>query len=436
MASISTDSNGRRTVQFVAKDGKRKSIRLGKVPMKTAEEVRRRVEYLLASVVSGTAPDSDTTKWVASIGDELHSRLAAVGLVTARAKAANLRLKVFIDAYVAGRTDAKPQTILNLNLFGGRLTAFFGPDREITTIKRSDADAWMIWLKANYAPATVGRTIKGARQLFKAACRAEVLDRNPFEDLKAGSPPDKDRQYFVRREVTQRVLEACPDAEWRLIVALSRYGGLRCPTEHLALTWPDVDWERGRLRVTSPKTEHHEGKGERWVPIFPELRPYLEDVFELAKPGVLHVITCKRDSRQNLRTRLMKIIRRAGLTPWPKLFQNLRATRETELAAVYPLHVVCAWIGNSTLIAQKHYLQVTEEDFRRGAESGAVAVQNAVQQPSAPDRSVSQDLPEVIGVASVSETVRDAAKNCDIKEHARRDLNPQPAVPKTAALSS
>jgi integrase len=50
----------------------------------------------------------------------------------------------------------------------------------------------------------------------------------------------------------------------------------------LALKWSDVDWERNRFRVTSPKTEHHEGKGERWVPIFPELRPFLEEAFELA----------------------------------------------------------------------------------------------------------------------------------------------------------
>jgi hypothetical protein len=46
MASISTDPSGNRTVQFVAPDGKRRSVLLGKVPMTTAEEVRRRVEYL------------------------------------------------------------------------------------------------------------------------------------------------------------------------------------------------------------------------------------------------------------------------------------------------------------------------------------------------------------------------------------------------------
>ncbi|MCP4376076.1 MAG: hypothetical protein GY794_07890, partial [bacterium] len=34
---------------------------------------------------------------------------------------------------------------------------------------------------------------------------------------------------------------------------------------------------------------------------------------------------------QNLRTQAHRIIKRAGLKPWPKVFQNCRSTRETEL---------------------------------------------------------------------------------------------------------
>jgi hypothetical protein len=60
---------------------------------------------------------------------------------------------------------------------------------------------------------------------------------------------------------------------------------------------------------------------------------------------------------------LERIIRKAGLTPWPKLFQNLRSTRETELAESYPIHVVCKWIGNRQAVAREHYLQLTDEHF-------------------------------------------------------------------------
>jgi hypothetical protein len=127
------------------------------------------------------------------------------------------------------------------------MTAFFGRGKPLTDLKRSDADDWVLHLKAKYAPATVGRTIKGARQLFKAAVRAEMLRTNPFEGIKAGSQPDKDRQFFITLADAEQVINACPDAEWRLLVALSRYGGLRCPSEHFALLWVDVDWERRRL---------------------------------------------------------------------------------------------------------------------------------------------------------------------------------------------
>jgi hypothetical protein len=86
--------------------------------------------------------------------------------------------------------------------------------------------------------------------------------------------------------------------------------------------------------------------------MFPELRPFLEGVFNLAEPGTVYVITRYRDTTVNLRTRFLKIAHKAGVKPWPKLFHNLRASRETELAQDYPLHVVCEWIGNSAKVAQ------------------------------------------------------------------------------------
>jgi len=167
--------------------------------------------------------------------------------------------------------------------------------------------------------------------------------------------------------------------------ALSRFGGLRCPSEHFALTWDDIDWDKGRMTVHASKTEHHEGGGVRVVPIFPELRPYLDDVYHEAPAGP-HVINRYRDPAQNLRTQLMKIINRAAravpelkLKPWPRLWHNLRASRQTELAAEHPLHVVCEWIGNSRLIAQEHYLRVTKADFQKATEKSAV--KSAVQPP-------------------------------------------------------
>ena len=76
-----------------------------------------------------------------------------------------------------------------------------------------------------------------------------------------------------------------------------------------------------------------------------------------------------------MRTGLQRILRRANVKAWPKLFQNLRASRETELMRSHPAHVVYAWLGNSREVAQDHYLMVTENDYERAAEK---ALQNPV----------------------------------------------------------
>jgi hypothetical protein len=135
----------------------------------------------------------------------------------------------------------------------------------------------------------------------------------------------------------------------------------------------DVDFELGRMTVHSPKTEHHDGHEKRVVPLFAELRPFLEAARAEAATDAEYVITIPAVERfrsgvgkkPNLGTRMQQIVRGAGLQPWPKLFHNLRATRQTELAQRFPEHVVCEWIGNCQVVAREHCLRVTDADFAK-----------------------------------------------------------------------
>jgi len=150
------------------------------------------------------------------------------------------------------------------------------------------------------------------------------------------------------------------------------------------MTWDDVDWAEGTLRVRSSKTEHHDGHAVRVVPMFPELRSLLMDAFDAAPDRAKYVITRYRDAGTNLRTQFRRIIKRAGFEPWPRLWQNLRASRETELMRSYDLATVCRWIGNSPAVAAKHYAMSTDlnADFQR-AIALTEAQQKAQQSPSA-----------------------------------------------------
>jgi integrase len=405
MASISDDPNGHRRILFVDREGKRKTIRLGKVPKRLAEEIKAKVEAIAAAAASGFSLDGETAAWLGKIDNKLHARLAVAGLVEPRETPESrqkVRLGEWLDTYIAGRTDVKPNTRRNLEAARARLVEFFGCDKTLEDITAGDVDEWVVWLRGRYASGTSGRTIKRAKQFCQAAVRKKLIPSNPFAEVKPPSQVNTARNYLITREDAVRVLDACPDAEWRLLFALSRFGGLRCPSEHLALKWTDVDWVRGRFRVASSKTEHLEGGGVRWVPIFPELRLYLEEAFELAPEGAVYVIGRYRDTNSNLRTQLQRIIRRAGLEPWPKLFHNLRATRETELTETFPLHVVCAWIGNTPKVAEKHYLQVTADTTRRRHAKWAAqkAAQKAAQHPAAPSRTICPETaktPEIQG---------------------------------------
>jgi integrase len=93
-----------------------------------------------------------------------------------------------------------------------------------------------------------------------ARMRKGLIDSNPFSHLKSTTLASPEKFYFVTRIEADAVLDACPDAQWRLIFALGRFGGFRCPSEHLALRWDDIDWENDRMVVHSPKTEHHVGR--------------------------------------------------------------------------------------------------------------------------------------------------------------------------------
>jgi integrase len=148
--------------------------------------------------------------------------------------------------------------------------------------------------------------LKRAKQFFRVAARRKLVSENPFADVKGLSEANEARKFLISREDAQKVLDACPDAEWRLIFALSRFGGLRCPSEHLTLEFKDVNWERERILIRSPKTGH------RCVPILPELRPYLLKVFELASSGTVYVINRYRQPNANLRSQFERIIHRAG----------------------------------------------------------------------------------------------------------------------------
>jgi hypothetical protein len=138
---------------------------------------------------------------------------------------------------------------------------------------------------------------------------------------------------------------------------------------------------------------HGAGHAVRFVPIAPRLRQLLAESFEAATTGEALVVPMAARRDANLRTTFEKSIERAGVKPWPKLFQNLRASCETDWVQTFPAHVVAKWLGHSPRIAQEHYLQVRDAHFaaaiegsERGTKCGTTMAPNGAPQAFATSR--------------------------------------------------
>ncbi|MAX25851.1 MAG: integrase, partial [Phycisphaeraceae bacterium] len=374
MASLYSESNGNWIIQL--SHGSRPKIRLGKTSKRAAERAHDHIEHLISAKKLGHHPHNETVHWIASLDDELHGRLAVLGLIQAREQT---QLKPFIESYIQSRIDVKPSTAEVYQHVLRNLLAHFGGDRALQTITVGDAEDFRLYLIGQgLSENTVRRRCGIAKQFMENAVKRELIQRNPFT-MKVTVRSNEKRKCFISRDDAMKVLAACPNNQWRLMFALCRFAGLRCTSELVGLRWDEVNWKQGWFLVHSPKTEHHDGKDTRRVPIFPDLYPHLLEASKLRSPSEDYIVTYLRDPKKNPRTHMMRIIKKAGLKPWPKLFHNLRSSCQTELSLIRPGYQVCAWLGNSEEVAKEHYLQMRDEDYTKAA-YGDNAVQNPVQQ--------------------------------------------------------
>ena len=383
-------------VQFAGLDKRKRTLSLGNVSDKVAERAHRVVEALIESAEYSQPTPPDAAAWLESLPDETFDRFVAAGLVNPREKRQTARVTVAEHAveYLAKRSDVKHSTRLVLGHVVRNLCDYF-QTTPLTDVTAGDCDDFARWLAsggrsadqskrkgAGLSPATCGKRLQWCSAIFRDAVRRGLIPSNPFDDVKKPGATNTDRQQYVPAEVIETLIAAEPDPEWRALLALARYLGLRTPSEPFSLVWSDIDWERKRIRIPSPKTEVH-GKAFRVAPILPKVMPHLEALYAVAPEGSLFVFSKLRERESakaaetglwanlNLRTALLRKLTKAGIAPWPKLWHGLRASAQTDLSARFPAHVVAGWLGNTPAVALKHYLMTTDADFDKAAGTSA-----------------------------------------------------------------
>ena len=192
--------------------------------------------------------------------------------------------------------------------------------------------------------------------------------------------------YFLFKLTRNEPMDYAPDAEWRLLIALWRFAGLRGSSEPLLLKWSDISFEKKEINVHAKKTERYGGvKAVRTIPLFPELiKPILaarreaheNDVYVITKHAPRYLKNVADRSKlgrikANFGVVFGKIVRRAGIKTWSKVVNNIRASWITDLldgkyqtpTTLFGIQVIAEWAGNSPKVILRYYGRIRPQVF-------------------------------------------------------------------------
>jgi len=243
----------------------------------------------------------------------------------------------FAGMYLELRGDLAPMTRLEheraLRLLGEHL----GREQVVCEISPLDARRFLAWYRERMhrgrtpAPATVNKVLRECHRIFREAVACSLIRENPFAGLRQEKVGQRAWRCISPAEY-RRLIEFSPSLRWRGMITLGYCCGLRLG-EVLNLTWGDVDFERGQVRVTRKSASVRQ---LAWTPKDKDMR-----VVPLPS--------------QAIRTR-------AGL---PKCsFHDLRKSYCTNLAGAIPLHVVQELAGHADIrTTRRHYLKVRDEQI-------------------------------------------------------------------------
>ena len=368
MATLRRKTNGTWEIQFRDEYGQRKTITLSgrKFTERTARQLKDAVEVLIHKKINGDPTQHKPTQtWVEGAAPAIREKLARYDLCQVSSRHTVTELwDEFLDQYEF-KTESTRTTYLHarerFNLYfrkPGELIARLTPDR---------MEAWKAFLlDKGYGQPTIAGTVRKTKTLFNWAVKQKLLVESPLKGVGEGSFLNPAKTREVTMVEYHRLLDACPCQEWRVIITLARIGGLR-PCEIMVLRWSDIGIgeNRDRMRVYSPKLQRFVHLREREPALFPKVSEELDKLRAIpGNEGQEYIINRYTNrERVNFGQPFDTIAKRAGLDKIVRPFDNMRASRATEILRRHGAKVESAWIGHSEKIAEECYLMVTEEDY-------------------------------------------------------------------------
>lgn len=321
----------------------RRSIWLGRITQPEAIAIQRHVDEIIAAQTADLPIPRLTALWLDRLDPEIKSKLTCItGCVRT--------VRTAIDEYLNAKRDL---IALSTAESVGRSLAWLADacgDRRIDGVSPEEVST--VYDSLEQGASTRGKIAKDWKAFFRWCEDNRWIVANPAKRL-ATTVSVRDKT-FVSIETINRILAACDDPELRLVIVLSRFGGLRISSEIRDLSEASIDRVFKRIKITDTK------RGvTREIPLFREIAA------ELPEPGVDPLPRLREMSHSGITRLFVECVRKAGIDPWPVPWHSMRATRETELITAFGVATASKWIGNSEKVAMTSYAIIPDSDWAK-----------------------------------------------------------------------
>ncbi|MBQ3351273.1 MAG: tyrosine-type recombinase/integrase [Thermoguttaceae bacterium] len=370
MASLILKQTGKYQIKFY-RDKNAHYLTLATGDKKQATTILNMVERLLTQYKTGE-PDRYLTNWIAEMPADLRTRFEKAGLLAPLPKCHTFET-VSAEYIESKKPTWKAVTFRRKMLEHTCLVGYF-KGMELDTITKKEATAYLSYLvtEKKLAPMNVNKMLKHAQAVFDYAIDCEYTSKhNPFRKVSVPNIVKREKQY-ITADYTDQLIAAAKTPEWKTLIVLLRYAGMR-PEEALLAEWSGVDFDKGLFTFRSPKTERHPGKDKRTIPLFPRVLGALRALCGDSRPEGGYILSGAQWARKRQYIascgqagilELKTIVKDAGLEPVSSLPTNMRGSCSTDLKNAFPEHVVDAWLGHSKEVANRHYDVITPANLQ------------------------------------------------------------------------
>ena len=326
---------------FTDTNGDRRFVNLGNVDVTTKKQARDKLAEMIRSSRRPTAASITVEQWCRTYIDRLDLARATINQY-------EVALRCMIDCW--------------------------GRSKRLRSVTAGDIAELIATMGKEVADYTVRNRCVSAKAMFDRATREPSRERpylafNPFDDADIPNPKQASTFVYVSPDQTAKILDACPTANWRSLVALTRLCALRLE-EALNVDVSHLHWN---LHAVAVKVrEDRDGKGEgtkqryRMVPMSPlAYRLVLARFEELGADDRMLIDRepLTKGTRMSPQDHMRRIFDAAGVVGVVKPFHDLRKSQAQDWSVLHGCEHSARWCGHSIEVALRHYRDNEQESL-------------------------------------------------------------------------